>query len=136
MSFGKDFYSDVGMPNLLFAIKTVNNIFSGLYVSVSKTKNINESTQLFIYPFSNVYDSGNVCLYSDQINLDFSKIENIFLVPNIFFSMPNTIDHFSVKNNTQNLDYLGLLEYLNHKQFYNNLLVKNYTYNKWIKKLI
>ncbi|EQF26844.1 prokaryotic E2 D family protein [Clostridioides difficile CD160] len=136
MSFGKDFYSDIGMPNLLFAIKIVNNIFSKLYVSVSKTKNINENTQLFIYPFSNVYNNGNVCLGSNQINLDFNKIENIFLVPNIFFSMANTIDYFSVENNTQNLDYLELLEYLNHKQFDSNLLIKNYTYNEWTKKLI
>ncbi|HEK4907937.1 TPA: hypothetical protein SOL44_003023 [Clostridioides difficile] len=136
MSFGKDYYSDVGMPNLLFAIKVVNNIFSRLFIVASDTEHIKENTQLFFYPFTNTPGpETSACIGSNNINLNLNNFDNLFLIPNIFFSMPNTIDYFSIERNTKHLEFLALLEYLNHKTFDDNLLVECCIYDEWIKSI-
>ncbi|MEG0296783.1 MAG: hypothetical protein RR620_08685 [Clostridium sp.] len=139
MPVGKRFYGNVGMPNLLFAVKVVNNRFSQLFLAAADTKNIKEDSKLFCYPFSHVSRGrASVCLGSNSISLDLSILDNLLLIPDLFFSMGNGLDSYSVQNNAQNLEFEALLRYCDNNEYSNDMLVENPTYKsyiEWIKSI-
>lgn len=62
----KRVYDNVGYPNMLFAIKVVNDKVSSLCLVCTKTTQMTNDTKLYKYPFTNVSgNEGNVCL--DQL---------------------------------------------------------------------
>lgn len=137
--YSRDF-GEVGMPSLLFAVIVVNNRFSKLYLAVTDEDNlVTEDSKLFQYPFSNVFqNTGSVCTGSNSIKIDLSIKENLFNIPNMFFSMPNTAEAFSPNNNTAKLTFQELGKKLQGIQFPNELLVPNKSlnnYKDWINRL-
>lgn len=134
-------FGEVGMPSLLFAVIVVNNKFSKLYLTVTDEDNIvTEGSRLFKYPFSNVFqNTGSVCTGSNIIKTDLSIKDNLFNIPDMFFSMPNTAEAFSPNNNALKLTFQELGKKLQGKQFANELLVDNTlvpTYKDWINLLL
>lgn len=89
-----DVRMEVGHPRLLFAIYTNNNGVTEVRLAALKgTKPLSETTELFRYPFSNVFKDGKVC-WSDYHDLAIDTI------PTFFLSAPNN-SHLG--NNTYEL---------------------------------
>lgn len=135
------FYDNVGVPNLLFAIRVINNHFSQLYVVATCSELIEENMRICKYPFSNVlHNNGSVCLGSNSLSdMTFTNLNNLFNVINYFFSMPNNMDGYSCANNSEGYEFEQLVKFLQNKEFENSLLVSNQsltTYKDWINSII
>lgn len=130
-------YADVGMPNLIFAIKVVNSKFSKLGLVAVKDDYITPNSLIYLYPFSNLMDTlgGSMCLGGNKIAVDFKDIKSVFKIPNLFFDMPNNMSGFSANRNSKGMEYDELLMYLDGKEFEDDLLVESKicTYEDWIK---
>lgn len=136
MKLAKEFH--VGIPNLIFIIKVVNNRFSCMFVRACKEFGYN--APMFAYPFSNVSTSnGRVCIGSNNLseyNFD-NNPKAAFSILKMFFSMPNNMDAYSKRNNSKGLAYGEMLDYLNNKEFDDSLLVESQeTYESWLNKII
>lgn len=133
------FHGDIGYPGLLFGINVVNNRLSNLSVVAVKDTDINEDTEIYYYPYTNVSGiDGRVCLGSNIFDTGILDGDKLFNVPNEFFSMPNTLHSYSFKNNTKRYEFEELVISLKNKDFDDNLLVENSklnTYKKWFEHL-
>ena len=136
MCLYKKFFSDVGMPSLVFAIKVVNKHFSKLYVTATKeVSNIDFNTELYKYPFSNVFEDGSVCIGMNRLE-DLDDVDkNILKVVESFFSMPNTGENFNMNYNDKKIEYGELLENLSGSDFNNDYLVDFKTFKEWAESL-
>lgn len=115
-----------GTPNMIFAIKVVNNVFSSMYVTVTKTDIINEDTELYFYPFSNVNNySYNVCTGSNRFETRIENAKDAFKYIEYFFAMPNTIESFRSTCNKKALEFRDLAKFLKDKDFPDELLVES-----------
>ena len=132
-------YPDCGMPNLLYGIKIVNNKLSQMFLVTVKDDVITEESKIFKYPFTNVSgDTGRVCLGGNSFEVGILEGDSIYNVPLQFFSMPNTMDSFSVMNNTKGFEFEEMVKELSGKEFDDNLLVENEkitTYKEWFKAI-
>lgn len=132
-------YVDTGIPKLLFAVHSVNNKLSSLYCCCVKATDISEDTELFEYPFTNVYgNDSRVCLGANNFEkgLEDNNYKKLFRVPYDFMAMPNTGHSFVQLHNSEGFSFESLLKYLQHRDFDDNLLVsKGVTYSQWIDKL-
>lgn len=143
LAFSKEvFYEEIGFPSLLFAIKTFNNRFIAVYVVAIKSGiDVNNDTDLYCYPFSNVSNntssSNRMCIGANRIDLNYKNRNNLFNTIDFIFSMPNNMDYYNKNNNSKKLDFGELCAYLNNKSFEDSLLVsRNMKYNQWIKNVI
>lgn len=131
-------HDDCGIPNLLYGIKVVNDKISQMWVVTTKDDVITETTKIYKYPFTNVSGNvGKVCLGANRFDKGVTIEDKIYQVPNQFFSMPNTMDSFSVNKNTRCFELEEMLIYLTRRDFDNDLLVANEiaTYQDWFKAL-
>lgn len=129
-------YKNINMPYVLFAIKLFNNRCVKLKIVSTNTDKINNGTKIYSYPFSNVDYFGTVCLGANNISqYKIDDLSNIFEIPEMFLSMPNSNHNYGHIN--LKVSYEELLLKLNKEQFDNNLLVaSNFKdYNDFINKL-
>ncbi|NFH90540.1 hypothetical protein FDA33_10080 [Clostridium botulinum] len=134
------FYENVGVPNLLYGVKVVNNRLSKLYVVAIKDTNIVGSTKLYKYPFTNVSGNlGSACLGRNvfDVGIEDNDLEKLYSIPNQFMSMPNNLDYYRIQNNNKCYECEQLLKVLNNNIFDNDLLVENdiMTYANWFNQL-
>lgn len=132
-------YGDIGYPGMIFAIRVVNKIISSVYVVAVKDTNVSEKTELFCYPYSNVDNkSGKACIGSNGMNLGKVDNQRVLHVPNMFFSMPNTLHIFSNENNKLHYECEELMKFMQRKDFDDSILVplcKYKTYKEWVKSI-
>lgn len=84
---------NVGLPTLLFFIElNKNNIIYCCKVFAVKDKSINLETQLYKYPFTNVYDSGQICFGANKDKLIIEDLRELSHFPDKFLMMPTTHD--------------------------------------------
>ncbi|MFR3912677.1 MAG: hypothetical protein ACLTYB_16320, partial [Clostridium paraputrificum] len=106
MPLYKRFYTNIGVPHLIFAVYVTNNRMTRLKVKALKDEVINEDTKLYRYPFSNVSGSvGNVCLGANDLGKGILINNSLYKVPSQFFSMPNNFDSYSEQDNKKYLGY-------------------------------
>lgn len=134
----ENIYKNVAMPKTLFAIKVCNSKCVSLRIGCVKEGLIKESTEIYKYPYSNVFDTQSVCLGGNMIN-DFllNDLSNIVMIPEMFLTMPNNRDGYS-GSNISGLKYEELLECFEESKFDNDILNKSYntpTYKDFINKL-
>ena len=131
-------YNNVAMPKTLFAIKVFNDRCCNIKIAAVKTNRITNNTTIYRYPFSNVFDTRNVCLGSNTFSdFDLNGIQNLPMIPEMFLAMTNNNDGYA-GSNTSNFQYEELLELLSESTFDNNILRESYTsktYNDFIKSL-
>lgn len=131
-------YKNVAMPKTLFAIKVFNDRCCNIKIAAVKTNRITNNTTIYRYPFSNVFDTRNVCLGSNTFSdFDLNGIQNLPMIPEMFLAMTNNNDGYA-GSNTSNFQYEELLEVLSESTFDNNILRESYTsktYNDFIKSL-
>lgn len=131
-------YKNVAMPKTLFAIKVFNDRCCNIKIAAVKTNRITNNTTIYRYPFSNVFDTRNVCLGSNTFSdFDLNGIQNLPMIPEMFLAMTNNNDGYC-GSNTSNLNYEELLEVLSESTFDNDILRESYTsktYNDFINTL-
>ena len=131
-------YNNVAMPKTLFAIKVFNDRCCNIKIAAVKTNRITNDTTIYRYPFSNVFDTRNVCLGSNTFSdFDLNGIQNLSMIPEMFLAMTNNNDGYGGSNKSD-FEYEELLELLSESTFDNNILRESYTsktYNDFIKSL-
>ena len=134
---GENTYRNIGMPYTLFAIKVYNNKCVNIKIVCTKTNEINDTSYIYTFPFSNVGSYGNVCLGGNSLtNYDLSNLNKIFTLPEMFLSMPNS-SHSYENGNSFKGSYEEFLVSLENKEFNDNYLVKSYfkSYKDFINSL-
>lgn len=130
-------YENVGVPAMIFGVLIINNRISKCNVACVKTDKVTEDTDLYRYPFSNIFNYGGVCWGNNQMSsINFSKIDEILYIPDMFIAMPNS-EHSYDKSNNSEEDYEDLLEKSQNKDFDNDILIPLKTkYGNWFYKLL
>lgn len=132
-------YENVGVPNLIFAVKVINNRLSKLYVVATKDKIITNDTKIYRYPFTNVAgNSALVCTGSNTFEpgIEDNDFKLLFDVPNKFFSMPNNQGYAECRN-SKYPHIEEVFKMLNNNEFDEELLVRSpfLNYRDFIQKL-
>ena len=125
-------YKNVGIPKLVFMVKMFKKTIQELYVCAVKDEIIADDTQIYYYPFSNVFSDCRVCFGANNIaSLDMASLVNLHSVPSLFLAIPNNDDEYG--NNLSGLDYRPLLKKLQDKPFNDDWLKPmNRTFKKWL----
>lgn len=133
------FIGEVGYPQLLFGIKVVNNKVSCLYVVATKEEEINENTKIYQYPYTNVSSRiGSVCLGRNEFEKDVRENNYLYEIPNLFFSMPNSLHSYNKLNNKMGFECSELMNFHKNKQYDEKLLVENIycrNFKQWFNDL-
>lgn len=134
------FYDNVGVPNLLYGVRVVNNKLSRLYVVAIKDTDIVSTTKLYKYPFTNVNGNlGSACLGRNTFDpgIEDNDLEKLYNIPNQFMSMPNNLDYYRIQSNTKCYECEQLFKVLNNNTFDDDLLVENgiINYADWFNQL-
>lgn len=133
------FYDNVGIPNLIYAIHVVNNRLTKIYVVATKDTDIKKSTELFIYPFTNVSGrKGQACLGRNSFapGIEDNDCEELYNVHRQFMSMPNNLDYYRATNNTKCYECEELIKSLVNVDFDDDMLVSHQlTYGEWFCNL-
>lgn len=119
---------EIEYPNLIFVVNIANGSFSTLKVMATKEDIIDYNTELYYYPFTNVYADSRVCLGGNRLRISHYETNKILEIPNLFFSMANTGQSHK-KTNSKNFDTNELISYILENGFNDELLVsqnKNY----------
>lgn len=126
---------EIEYPNLLFVADIVNGCFSTLLVMATKDDIIDYNTELYYYPFTNVYENNRVCLGGNRLNIAHYEDKKILEIPNLFFSMPNTGSSYRQKN-SKGFATNELVSYILENGFNDELLVsQNKRYRDLIEEL-
>lgn len=111
-------YENVGHPRLLSIVSVSGNNAVGMkFFAVNETGDINDQTPLFRYPFSNVYENGNVC-WSGYSEVEIKSVKDIEMLPLMFLSTTN--------NTHLNNKVRELFAELSGKEFPEEMLAGNY----------
>lgn len=100
VKYHDDAYDDVGHPRLLTIVSVKENECIGLkFFSVKDTEEISENTQLYSYPYSNVYETGGVC-WSGYREIEIKSMKDIEMLPLMFLS---TVNNSHMRSNVREL---------------------------------
>ena len=83
-------------------------------------------TQAYVYPFSNVYKNGGICIGAANSLPSYKDTRALGTLPYLILSLPNNDHEFSRSNNRQKLPYRELLEHLKDKDpqyYYGHVLI-------------
>ena len=127
ITYHKTVYEHFPMPAMAFSFR-VNT--SG-YTSHHRTAIIADEaptpkTQLYIYPFSNVYKDGSICIGAANSLPAYKNIRTLGALAYLILSLPNNDHMFSRANNKPKLLYRDLLELLRGKEpscYYEHVLI-------------
>lgn len=111
--YDETFY--VGYPGLLFIFGVQNTKVVGSRLLAVKDEEITLDTELFYYPFSNVYRNHSIC-WGNYSLPSVERVEDIGVLVRQFFSLPNNQDLYN-DNNLSNLPLRELLQELSDKPF-------------------
>lgn len=84
-------------------------------------------TQMFYYPFSNVYTSGRVCT-GNNVLPRYKKLTSLKYFPRYLLGVPDNDDYYDKQHNRLELPHGELLEHLKDKEpgyYYSDILVPN-----------
>ncbi|WP_257964299.1 prokaryotic E2 ligase family D protein [Bacillus sp. UMB0728] len=116
-------YKQVGHPGMLFYFKIQNSRIQNIKIACVKDKIIDEKTQLYEYPFSNVYSNHSVCWsYSEY---EINSLQKLQHIPYIFLGTPN--------NSHVNPGTRELTEQFQGKEFDDEVLIaSSYTFSEFV----
>lgn len=133
IDYGDHIFKDIGMPNLIFVFRLFSNTIQVGYVVATQDSEINEDTQLYHYPFSNVFTNGSIC-WGNKLPA-YDELKHVQNVPEMFLSMPNNNHNYGA-NNFSGLEYRPLLEALGGKPFNEEWLKPmNVSYGTWFRSV-
>ncbi|MBU5262037.1 hypothetical protein [Bacillus atrophaeus] len=128
-------FNDVPFPNLVFCFGVTNNRFSKLMLMTYKDRFLREDTQLYRFPFSNVFSDGKMCYYDNNIIHDLVQLQSF---PYNWTKQPFN-DHLFQQGNNNLLDQplRELFEQSQSQKFnYDMLLPMGMTFADWTNKIL
>ncbi|MDB7901305.1 hypothetical protein PND81_08280 [Flavonifractor plautii] len=121
-------YLDFPIPRLVFGVRMLTD---GRVVDCSIGVVADEAptpdTQMFYYPFSNVYTSGRVCT-GNNVLPRYKKLTSLKYFPRYLLGVPDNDDYYDKQHNRLELPHGELLEHLKDKEpgyYYSDILVPN-----------
>ena len=126
--FGTE-YEHFPMPRLVFAFRhtPADGKIIGCRLCVVKDERLTMDTPTFLYPFSNVYAEGRICLGNNALPA-YKAPTRIYTLASFILRMPNNNDNYHPRNNRLELEYRELLEHLKDKEpayYYSDILIPN-----------
>jgi hypothetical protein len=105
-------YDQIGYPKLLFwfSLKKGKAI---AFVAAVKDTIIKNDTQLFLFPYSNVYVSGQIC-WSSLKDLTIKEVRQLEILPSLFLGATKNTDLY---RNSENINLRDLLITMQHHSF-------------------
>lgn len=96
---------------------------------------INESSEVFHYPFTNVEDNFEVCMGSTQ-RPQLNRVSQLSTMPELFFNSQNSDCYYS-RANRSGLTFRALMEEIKGKEFPEKYLkTTGYSLSDWITRLV
>ena len=126
-TYHKTTYEHFPMPAMAFSLslttagKTANHRMAIIADEMPSPK-----TQIYVYPFSNVYENGNICIGAANSLPVYKNIRLLGTLPYLILGLPNNDHIFSRSNNKQKMLYRDLLEHLKDKDpayYYDHVLI-------------
>ena len=126
-TYYKTTYEHFPIPAMAFSFrmdaqgKTINH-----RLTVMKDETPTPRTQLYEYPFSNIYDGGGICIGAANSLPVHKSIRTLGTLPYHILSLPNNDHNFTRSNNIPKLPYRDLLELLKDKApsyYYESILI-------------
>lgn len=113
---GRDYI--VGYPATIFAFEVRNKILLNTNVWAISDTVVKPDTQIYHYPFFNVYNNGRICMGSNKITIE--EPWQLYKMPDVFTSMPSTL---AMENrNLSGLEGDSMLQAIQNKPFPNEWL--------------
>jgi len=128
-------FTDVPFPNLVFCFKVKNNRLSASMLMAYKDRFLREETQLFRFPFSNVFSDGNMCYHDNSVIHDLVQLQSF---PYNWAKQPFN-DHLfkQGENNLLNQPLREIFEKSQSQRFnYDMLRPMGMTFADWTNKIL
>jgi len=127
--YHKTVYERFPMPAMAFSITVGSNGRTSAHrLTVIADEPPTPKTPLYLYPFSNVYDDGGICIGAANVLPLYKNIRPLGTLPYHILGLPNNDHQFAIRNNKQKLSYRDLLEHLKDKDpsyYYEHVLIPN-----------
>jgi hypothetical protein len=119
-------YPHFPIPQLVFGFRISGNRITGVNAGVVEagSLNLNEDTQMYRYPFSNV-NGFDMCTGGNRLPI-IKKAAALANLPYYILSLPDNDDYYSANHNKLNLGHRELLEHLKDKSseyYYTDVLI-------------
>ena len=128
ITYGATEYQNFPLPRLVFGLRVLGNgKVAECSMGVVADETPTEETQMFYYPFSNVYSDGRVCV-GNNVMPRYKKLTAMKNFPRYLLGLPDNDDMFDREHNRLKLGHLELLEHLKDKDpayYYTDILVPN-----------
>jgi hypothetical protein len=133
--YHNDVFLDVPFPNLVFCFGVQNQRLSHKYVFAYKDRFLRDNTELFRFPFSNVFNGGGMCYHDTEKFHDLVQLQSF---PYNWLSQPFN-DHLYNQDtcNKLNLSLREIFMKSQGKVFdYDMLVTSQRTFSEWANKLL
>lgn len=128
-------YKGIKLPNIVMAVKFVNNKLVSGNIAITLNEVITEDTQLYQFPLANVFTNGRICWGANSTtSYNFESLDEAYKIIGMFLSMPFNTDGYQGSNRS-GLGMRDLLVRIQKKGFDNKWLVPLCKYNKFINNL-
>ena len=121
-------YQNFPLPRLVFGLRVIGNgKVADCSMGVVADETPTEDTQMFFYPFSNVYGDGRVCT-GNNVLPRYKKLSALKNFPRYLLGLPDNDDMFVRRHNRKDLEHKELMEHLKDKDpayYYTDILVPN-----------
>lgn len=128
ISYGDREYPNFPIPRLVFAVNLLSTGRVGnCSIGVVADEKPAPETPMFYYPFSNVYDNGQVCT-GNNVLPRYKKQSAVTNFPSFLLGIPDNDDFYDATHNKLRLSHPDLLEHLRDKDlayYYSDILVPN-----------
>jgi|GEM_PF-2918549 len=137
VQYHQSVFQDVPFPNLVFFFAVKNQRVSNRQVFAYKDRFLRDDTKLYRYPYSNVYENGRMCYYSDETVKDLVQLQTF---PHRWLHTPfNDHLYFPRQVNLTSKPLRQLLEESQGKPFDYSILrpaPQNLTFHEWAESII
>lgn len=135
VTYHQTIFHDVPFPNLVFCFGVRSNRLVKSFVMAYKDRFLRDTTELFRFPFANVYVGGKMCYHSNEVIEDLVQLQTF---PHNWMHMPFN-DHLYNQGDT-NLLNQSLREILEtsqgHEFNYDMLRPLGTTFAKWSSDML
>ena len=126
VSYGGKEYLDFPIPRLVVGVRMLpNGKVVDCSLGVVEDGPLSPDLQMYLYPFSNVYDNGKVCT-GNNVLPTYKKQTALKNFPRYLLGIPDNDDYYSTTCNRKGLSHNELLEHLKDKDpayYYTDILV-------------
>ena len=123
VTYHNSHFSNVGFPNLLFIFKVKEGKLTSKHVHCYKDKFIRNDTELYSYPYANVFDGGGMCFYLPGDN-DIKDLVQLQTIPHTWRTTVMNDHLYSPLRTTLKISLRELLQTFENKPFDHDILDK------------